>query len=108
MPINVLCLGARYNTEKWAGQFSCRNPTSIPEFNVSYTHRLKDMGHVSVEMDRIHVGGSNGHPVAIKNDRIELDVLSDPSDFRIRQKAGEFFSNGSERKVPVRFRAENR
>lgn len=54
MPINVLCLGARYNTEKWAGQFSCRNPTSIPEFNVSYTHRLKDMGHVSVEMDRIH------------------------------------------------------
>ena len=37
------------------------------------------------------------HPVGFQDDRIELDVLSDPSDFRIGQKAGEFFSNGPER-----------
>jgi hypothetical protein len=52
--LNVFCLGARYNTEKWAGQFSCKNPASIsPEFNASYTHRVKDLGHLSVEMDHI-------------------------------------------------------
>jgi hypothetical protein len=52
--LNVLCFGARYNTEKWAGQFSCKNPASpVPEFNASYTHRVKDMGHLSVEMDHI-------------------------------------------------------
>ena len=58
IPSNALALGARFNAEKWVGHISCTNRlygfnAVPPEFNLSYTHRLKDLGHVSVEMQHI-------------------------------------------------------
>jgi hypothetical protein len=49
--LNVLTLGARYNAAKWVGQISCKNPGAMSEVNASYTHRVKDLGHLSVEID---------------------------------------------------------
>jgi hypothetical protein len=50
VPINLLTLGARFNAEHWIGQMTCKH---MSEINVSYTHRLKENGYISVEMDHI-------------------------------------------------------
>ena len=49
-PWNYLMLGTRFNADKWVGQMTCKE---FSQFNFSYTHRLKELGHLSVEMDHL-------------------------------------------------------
>jgi hypothetical protein len=46
-----LALGARYNAEKWIGHCMFTPTSATPHVSASYTHRIKDLGHLSVEME---------------------------------------------------------
>jgi hypothetical protein len=48
---SALFLGARYNAERWIGHLVCTPTSATPHITTSYTHRIKDLGHLSVEMD---------------------------------------------------------